>query len=77
MTIKRFFISPIALSFWFPAVIMLTYYAYRGMAPFGTNSILTVDLGQQYIDQFAAFKTVFWPIQAASFIHLVTALVAI
>lgn len=59
MTIKRFFISPIALSFWFPAVIMLTYYAYRGMAPFGTNSILTVDLGQQYIDQFAAFKTAF------------------
>lgn len=26
------------------------------MAPFGSNSILTVDLGQQYIDYFAFFK---------------------
>ncbi|MGX7043108.1 YfhO family protein [Leuconostoc holzapfelii] len=56
---RQFFLSPLALSFWLPALIMLSYYAYRGMAPFGQNSILTVDLGQQYIDQFAAFKTAF------------------
>lgn len=59
MNKKRFFISPIALSFWLPTVIMLSYYAFRGMAPFGHHSILTVDLGQQYIDQFAAFKAAF------------------
>ncbi len=35
---------------------MISYFAYRHMAPFGTNSILTVDLGQQYIDQFAMFR---------------------
>lgn len=56
MNKKRFFISPLALSFWLPLLLMLGYFIYRGMAPFGTSSILTVDLGQQYIDQFAAFK---------------------
>lgn len=56
MSKKNIFISPLALSFWLPLLVMLGYFIYRGMAPFGTNSILTVDLGQQYIDQFAAFK---------------------
>lgn len=56
MNKKQCFISPLALSFWLPLLLMLGYFIYRGMAPFGTNSILTVDLGQQYIDQFAAFK---------------------
>jgi len=56
MSKKQCFISPLALSFWLPLLLMLGYFIYRGMAPFGTNSILTVDLGQQYIDQFAAFK---------------------
>lgn len=56
MNKKKIFNSPLALSFWIPAIIMLSYFAYRGMAPFGSSSILTVDLGQQYIDQFAAFK---------------------
>ena len=55
-TLKRYTLSPLALSFWVPLLIMLAYFAYRHMAPFGTSSILTVDLGQQYIDQFAAFK---------------------
>ena len=56
MNKKNLFISPLAISFWLPLLVMLGYFIYRGMAPFGTNSILTVDLGQQYIDQFAAFK---------------------
>lgn len=35
---------------------MGAYFAYRGMAPFGSSSILTVDLGQQYVDFFAYFR---------------------
>lgn len=45
------------LSFLLPAVFMTLYFAYRHMAPFGDNTILTVDLGQQYIDFFEAFRT--------------------
>lgn len=33
------------------------YFAYRGMAPFGSSSILTVDLGQQYIDFFSYLRS--------------------
>ncbi|MDR3189859.1 MAG: YfhO family protein [Lactobacillaceae bacterium] len=44
------------VSFLLPIAIMLSYFAYRGMAPFGSSSILTVDLGQQYVDFFAGFK---------------------
>lgn len=54
--LKKYTISPLALSFWIPLLVMMGYFVYRHMAPFGDNSILTVDLGQQYIDQFAAFK---------------------
>lgn len=45
------------LSFLLPAVFMTLYFAYRQMAPFGDHTILTVDLGQQYIDFFEAFRT--------------------
>lgn len=45
------------LSFLLPAVFMTLYFAYRQMAPFGDSTILTVDLGQQYIDFFEAFRT--------------------
>lgn len=44
------------ISFLLPIVIMLTYFASRHMAPFGSSSILTVDLGQQYIDFYAGFR---------------------
>jgi uncharacterized membrane protein YfhO len=43
-------------SFFLPALLMLGYFAARQMAPFGSSSILTVDLGQQYVDFFAGFK---------------------
>lgn len=33
------------------------YFAYRQMAPFGNSSLLTVDLGQQYVDFFAYFRS--------------------
>ncbi|CAK8053515.1 YfhO family protein [Eupransor demetentiae] len=55
-TLTKLTISPLALSFWIPVLIMGGYYASRGMMPFGHSTILTVDLGQQYIDQFAEFK---------------------
>ncbi|MBW1605672.1 YfhO family protein [Lactobacillus sp. Sy-1] len=44
------------LSFLIPFIIMACYFAYRNMAPFGSQSILTVDMGQQYVDFFAYFK---------------------
>ncbi|MBD5069840.1 MAG: YfhO family protein [Lactobacillus sp.] len=47
---------PLLLSFWTPFFIMLGYFIYRGFYPFGTSSVLTVDLGQQYVDFFAYFR---------------------
>ena len=44
------------ISFLLPIIIMLTYFASRHMAPFGPSSILTVDLGQQYVDFYASFR---------------------
>lgn len=44
------------LSFLVPMILMTAYFAYRKMAPFGSSSILTVDLGQQYVDFFAFFR---------------------
>lgn len=43
-------------SFFLPALFMTGYFASRHMAPFGASSILTVDLGQQYIDFFEFFR---------------------
>ncbi|MCK8617829.1 YfhO family protein [Fructobacillus sp. M158] len=53
---KNFTYSPVALSFWLPFFFLLTYFIYHHMAPFGSSTILTVDLGQQYLDYFAQFK---------------------
>ena len=44
------------LSFWIPVVLMLSYFIYRKMFPFGNSSLLTVDMGQQYIDFFSFFR---------------------
>ena len=41
------------ISFLLPVLIMGGYFVYRGMAPFGSSTVLTVDLGQQYVDFFA------------------------
>lgn len=46
-------------SFLIPVIIMGAYFAYRQMAPFGPSSLLTVDLGQQYVDFFAYFRNIF------------------
>ncbi|WP_105955953.1 YfhO family protein [Apilactobacillus quenuiae] len=47
---------PLILSFFTPFIIMACYFAYRNMFPFGNGSILTVDLGQQYVDFFAFYR---------------------
>ncbi|QBO35353.1 hypothetical protein EQG49_02170 [Periweissella cryptocerci] len=48
--------APCWLAFLLPIIIMGTYYAIRQMSPFGHSSILTVDLGQQYVDMFSAYR---------------------
>ncbi|MCH3923073.1 YfhO family protein [Limosilactobacillus sp.] len=48
----------LAGAFLIPAFLMGAYFAYRQMAPFGPSSLLTVDLGQQYIDFFAYFRNI-------------------
>ncbi|WP_369403947.1 YfhO family protein [Secundilactobacillus silagei] len=35
---------------------MAAYFSYRGMGPFGNSTLLTVDLGQQYVDFFCLFS---------------------
>ena len=47
---------PLFIGFFVPVTIMLGYFIYRGMYPFGKSSLLTVDLGQQYVDFFAAYR---------------------
>lgn len=43
-------------SFFLPVIIMSGYFISRQMAPFGQSSILTVDLGQQYVDFFSYLR---------------------
>ena len=47
----------LTISFFLPVLLMGGYFAYRGMAPFGSSSILTVDLGQQYVDFFSYLRS--------------------
>lgn len=56
---KKYFATstwPLWLAFLLPCFIMGTYFATRQMMPFGNSTILTVDLGQQYVDMFAALR---------------------
>lgn len=46
----------IGISFSIPIIIMLVYFIVRKMFPFGNSSLLTVDLGQQYVDFFALYR---------------------
>lgn len=47
----------LGLCFLTPVLSMLGYFIARGFAPFGSSSLLTVDLGQQYVDFFAWFRS--------------------
>lgn len=53
---QKYLFSPVTLSFLIPVILMTAYFAGRGMTPFGSSTILTVDLGQQYLDYFIQFK---------------------
>nr|WP_154241362.1 YfhO family protein [Lacticaseibacillus rhamnosus] len=44
------------MSFLLPGLLVAFYFAIRGAFPFGSSSVLTVDLGQQYIDFFAYLR---------------------
>lgn len=46
----------LGISFLLPILLTGSYFAYRQMAPFGPSSLLTVDLGQQYVDFFAYLR---------------------
>lgn len=43
------------LSSCIPALVMLAYFIYRGFSPFGNSSLLTVDMGQQYVAFYEYF----------------------
>lgn len=45
------------LCFFVPVLLILGYFIARGLSPFGSSSLLTVDLGQQYVDFFAWFRS--------------------
>lgn len=57
---RRWHLSPrqftLLGAFLTPFILMTAYFIYRQMAPFGSSSLLTVDLGQQYIDFFAYMR---------------------
>ena len=46
------------LCFFLPAAVLLAVYAFFGMAPFGSKSILIMDLSEQYVDFFAGLKDI-------------------
>lgn len=45
---------------------MLAYFIARHMYPFGSSTILTVDLGQQYVDFFAFLEKPYFIILGVS-----------
>ncbi|MCP8858022.1 YfhO family protein [Latilactobacillus fuchuensis] len=47
----------LTLSFLLPVILLFIYGIMRHVFPFGGQTIMTVDLGQQYIDFFAYFRT--------------------
>ncbi|MBZ2200250.1 MAG: YfhO family protein [Lentilactobacillus hilgardii] len=49
--------NTLIISFLAPLIIVTCYFIYRQFAPFGSSSVMTVDMGQQYIDFFTYFRT--------------------
>ncbi|MFD1484315.1 YfhO family protein [Lacticaseibacillus baoqingensis] len=46
----------LAAAFFLPILVMGIYFIGRGVYPFGNSSLLTVDMGQQYIDFYSYFR---------------------
>ncbi len=61
-SIKSFFKNhwSLLLAFFVPAFILSGIYIFQGVYPFGNNSLMTVDLGQQYVDFFAYYRQTFY-----------------
>lgn len=47
------------LSFLLPAGILFAVYIYMGVYPFGQKTLLTIDMTNEYVDYFSAFKAMF------------------
>ena len=47
------------LAFLLPAGIMLTVYIVKGVYPFGPQTLLTIDMSNEYVDYFSMFKSLF------------------
>ncbi|MFD1432010.1 YfhO family protein [Lacticaseibacillus yichunensis] len=57
MRLKRFWERHILLlAFLLPCLVMGVYFIVRGVWPFGNSSVLTVDMGQQYIDFYSYYR---------------------
>ncbi|MDO4680103.1 MAG: YfhO family protein [Aerococcus sp.] len=48
----------IAVSALVPMFIVFCYYVFSGVYPFGPHTIMTVDLGQQYVDFYEYFRNI-------------------
>ncbi len=61
-SIKSFFYKqwPLLLAFFIPLLIMSGIYIIQGVYPFGNGSLMTVDLGQQYVDFFSYYRQTFF-----------------
>ncbi|ALV21312.1 YfhO family protein [Carnobacterium antarcticum] len=61
-TIKAFFYNywPLLLAFFVPFLTMSLIYIIQGVYPFGNSSLMTVDLGQQYVDFYAYYRQTFF-----------------
>ncbi|MBM6614231.1 YfhO family protein [Desemzia sp. RIT804] len=47
---------PLLLAFTVPFLIMSGIHAFKGVYPFGNETVLTIDLGQQYVDFLAYYR---------------------
>lgn len=47
---------PLLLAFAAPFLIMSTIHAFKGVYPFGNETVLTIDLGQQYVDFLTFYR---------------------
>lgn len=47
---------PLILAFAVPFLIMSVIHALKGVYPFGNETVLTIDLGQQYVDFYAYYR---------------------
>ncbi|MFL2132304.1 YfhO family protein [Desemzia sp. FAM 24101] len=48
---------PLLLAFAVPFLVMSVIHAFKGVYPFGNETVLTIDLGQQYVDFLAYYRT--------------------